>query len=97
MDDTNIPVYGARMMFSSKQEPNLTKYMLWIDSVHLTDTSCFLHEPFNFDSQSDIISVDQYIALRHWEFLLTSYNKLDIVLLLMFTLATTKPKKKKRK
>ena len=26
---------------------DLTKYILWTDLVHLTDTSCFLHGPFN--------------------------------------------------
>ena len=44
------------MPFSPKRKVHLTKYILWTDSVHLTDTFCFLHGPFNFDSQSDIIS-----------------------------------------
>ena len=50
LDESNIPVYDARMLFSPRRKPDLTKYILWTDSVHLTDTSCFLHGPFNFDS-----------------------------------------------
>ena len=53
--------------------------MLWTDSVYLTDQSCSIHRLFNFDSQSDIISTNQYIILRHWEFLLTACNELGIV------------------
>ena len=59
--------------------------------------SCFLHELFNFESQSDLISVNQNIALRHWEFFLTFCNELGIVPLLIYTLSTTKTKRKKRK
>ena len=63
MDDSNIPVYGDRILLHPRRKPDLIKYVLWIDSVPLTDTSCFLHRPFNFDSQSDIISTNQYIFL----------------------------------
>ena len=41
LDDSNLPVHGAHMIFSPKRKPDLTRYMLWTDSVHLTDTSCF--------------------------------------------------------
>ena len=50
LDDSNIPVSDVRMLFSQKLKPNLTKYMLWTNSAHLTYTSCFLHWSFNFDS-----------------------------------------------
>ena len=79
LDDSNIPVYCARIFFNPRRKPDLTKYMLWTALVHLTDTSCFLHGPFNSDSQSDIISANQYIALRHWEYLLTFCNELSII------------------
>ena len=58
LDDSNIPVYGVRMLFSPKRKADLTNYILWTDSIHLTDTSCFLYGSFNFDSQSDIISAN---------------------------------------
>ena len=64
-DDSNIPVYGSRMVFSPRRKPDLTKYMLWTDSVHLADISCFLRWPLNYDSQSNIISTNQHIALRY--------------------------------
>ena len=41
LDDSNLPVHGAHMIFSPKRKPDLTRYMLWTDSVYLTDTSCF--------------------------------------------------------
>ena len=39
LDDANIQVYGARMHFNPRRKPDLTNYMLWTDSVPLTDTS----------------------------------------------------------
>ena len=63
--DTNIPVYGTRVFFGQKRKPDLTKYMLWTDTVHLTDPSCFIHESISIDSQSNIISANQCIDLRH--------------------------------
>ena len=82
------------MVFSPRRKPDLTKYMLWTDSVYLTDQSCSIHRLFNFDSQSDIISTNQYIILRHWEFLLTACNELGIVPPPIISgLTTTKHKK----
>ena len=72
LDDENIPVYGSRMLFKPNHKPSLTKYMLWTESVHLTDSSYLIHDPFNFDSRSDVISAKKFVALRHWEFLLAS-------------------------
>ena len=37
MNDENISVYGSRMLFKPNRKPDLKKYMLWSDSVHLTD------------------------------------------------------------
>ena len=39
LDDANIQVYGARMLFNPRRKPDLTKYMFWTDSVPLTNTS----------------------------------------------------------
>ena len=83
--------------FSPKRKPDLTERILWTDSVHLTDTSCYLHGPFNFDSQSYIMSTNTYIALRHWEFLVFSCNKLGIVPPIISPLTTSKAKRKKWK
>ena len=55
LNDENIPVYGLPMLFKPNIKPNLAKYMLWTESVHLTDSSCFIHGSFNFDSHSDVI------------------------------------------
>ena len=40
LDSHNVPVYGARMLFSPK-------YMLWSGYVHLIDSKYFIHRPFN--------------------------------------------------
>ena len=74
-DNSNILIYGDRMIFRPKWKPDLTTYMLWTNSVHITDTSFFLHGLFNFDSQSDIISANQYIVLRYSECLIASCNE----------------------
>ena len=70
--------YSSRMLFKPNRKPNLAKYILWTESVHLTDFSCFIHGPFNFDSRFDVISAKQIVVLRHWEFLLTSCIALGI-------------------
>ena len=51
-----IFLYMVLVFFSLKRKLDLTTYMIWTDSVNLINTSCFLHGPFYFDSQSDIIS-----------------------------------------
>ena len=65
LDDNNVPVYGARMLFSQKRKPNLKKFMLQSDSVHLTDTKYFIHGSFNFDAHDDIIQPNQHVYLTH--------------------------------
>ena len=70
--------------------------MLWSDSVNLTDSSCFIHEPFNFDSHSDVISAKQFVALCHWEYLLTYFITLGIVPPTISTLTSTKPRNRKK-
>ena len=72
LDDKNDSDYGSRTLFSPKRKPDLTKYILWTDSVYLTDLSYFIHCPFTFAPHTDIHSVKTN-PLQHWEFLLTSY------------------------
>ena len=97
LDDKNIPVYGSRMLFKKSCKPNLAKYMLWTGSVHLTDSSCFIHGPFYFDSRSDVIFAKKIDALCHWEFLLASCIALGIVPPTNSTLTATKPRKRRKK
>ena len=96
MNDENIPVYGSRMLLNRIENHDLKKYMLWSDSVHLTDLSCFIHGPFNFDSRSDVISAKQFVALCHWEYLITSCIILGIVPNTLSTLTATKPRKRRK-
>ena len=96
LNDDNIPVYGSRMLFKPNRKPNLSKFMLWTDSIHLSDSSCYIHGPFSFDSRSDVISAKQFVALRHWEFLLTSCIALGIVPPTISTLTQAKPRKRRK-
>ena len=96
-DKNNVPLYGTSMLFGPKRKPDLSKYILWTDSVHLTDSSCYLHDPFNFDSHFDVITAKQHIALTHWEFLLTICHSFSIVPPILSTLADVKGSTKKRK
>ena len=85
------------MLFGPKRKPDSKKYILWTDSVHLTDPSCFLHGPFNFDSHSDVITPNQHVALTHWEYLFTLCNTLGIVSPILSTLTAVKPSAKRQK
>ena len=67
------------MLFGPKRKPNPIKYILWTDSIYLIDPSCYSHGPFNFDSQSDIITTKQHVAFTHWEYPLPVCNTLSIV------------------
>ena len=86
----NVLIYGDRMLFGPKRKPDPNKYILRTDSVHLTDTSCYLNGTFNFDSHSDIITAKQHVALTHWEYLLTVCSTLGIVSPILSTLGKSK-------
>ena len=85
------------MLFGPKRKTDSKKYILWTDSVHLTDPSCFLHGPFNFDSHSDVITPNQQVALTHWEYLFTFCNTLGIVSPILSTLTAVKASAKRQK
>ena len=90
LDDSNVPVYGARMLFSPKRKPNLTKFMLWSDYVNLTDPKYFIHGPFHFDAHDDIIQPSQNVALTHWELLFSCCDQSSIVFPTLSTLIVSK-------
>ena len=96
-DENNVPLYGARIPFDPKRKLYSSKCILWTDSVHLTDSSCYLHGPFNFDSHSDVIITKYHITLTHWEYLLTICHAFSIVPPILSTLTTVKSSTKKRK
>ena len=54
-------------------------YMLWSDSIHLTDTKYFIHDPFNYDTHDDIIKPNPHVVLTHWEFFLYFCTRVSIV------------------
>ena len=64
-DRNNVHIYGSRLLFGMKRKPDPNTYILWKYYVYLTDSSCYLHGPFNFDSHSDVITVKQHISLRY--------------------------------
>ena len=85
------------MLFGPKRKPDSSKYILWSDSVHLTDFSCYLHGSFNFDSYSDVIIAKQHIALTHWKYCLTFFHTFSIVPPILSILTAIKGSTKKRK
>ena len=87
--------FWPRMRSDIKVYPD--KYILWSGSIYLTDTSCYLHGPFNFETHSDIISAKQHVALIHWEYPLTICNQLSVVPVIISTLTKMKVTRKKRK
>ena len=84
------------MLLSPERKPNLKKFMLWSDFVHLTDTNYFIHGPFNYDDHDDIIQPNHHVALTHWEFLFSFCNRFSIVPSTLSTLTVRKSSLKKR-
>ena len=62
---SNVPIYDARMLCGPKRKPDPNKYILWTDSIDLTDPSSYLYSTFHFNSRSHMVR--QYIKLTHWE------------------------------
>ena len=89
-DSNNVPIYGKRMLFGPKRKSDPGKYIFWTDSVHLTDPSCYLLGPFNFDPHSDIFVAQQHVVLTHWEYLLIVCNALSIISTILSTLINVK-------
>ena len=85
------------MLFGPKRKLDPTKYILWTDSIHLTEPSCYLYGPFNFDPHSDIITPKQHVALTHWEYTLTVCNTFGIVSPILSTITDMKVSTKKRR
>ena len=97
LDSHNVPVYGSRMLLSPKRKPTPKIYMLWSDSVHLTDSKYFIHGPFNYDAHTDIIQSKQHVTLIHWEFLLSFCSQFSIIPPALSTLICCKLSTEKRK
>ena len=70
LNDNIDPVYETRMLFSPKRKPYLNVYMLWSDSVHLTDTKYFIHDPSKYDAHGEFIQPKQHMALIGYVFFL---------------------------
>ena len=97
MNDDNVPVYGAKIQFKSSRKPDPIKYILWVDSVDLTDTDFLIHDSLNYDDYSNVITSKQHVALSHEEILLSFCTKFGIIVPLISALVETKSTNKKRK
>ena len=96
-DKNNFHLYDTRILFGPKRKPYPRTYILWTDFVHLTDSSYYLHDSFNFNSHSDVITAKQHIALTHWEYHLTICHTFSIVPPILSTLTVIKGSTIKRK
>ena len=56
MNDDNVPVYEAKIQFKSSRKPDPIKYILWVDSVDLTDTDFLIHDSFYYDGYPNVIT-----------------------------------------
>ena len=45
LDTNNIPIHGARILLGPNRKPNIKKYILWTDFVHLSNPSCYIYGP----------------------------------------------------
>ena len=95
--NTTIQLIDARMMLGPKRKPNTSKYIIWTGSVRLTDSSSYLHGPFNFGSTSNVITAKQNVVLTHWEYCLTACHTFSIVPSILSTLTAVKRSTKKQK
>ena len=43
MDEKNIPIYRERILFGLTRKLNEIKYILWINSIPLSESSCYIH------------------------------------------------------
>ena len=79
LNDNNVPVCETWMLCSLKRNPNLKKYMLWLDSVYLTSPKYFVYGSFNYGAHGDTIKPKQHVVLNHREFLLSFCKQFSIV------------------
>ena len=84
-----------RMLFGLKRKPGPSKYTIWTDSVHLTDSSCYLHDQLNFDSYSEITITKKHIVLTQCGHILTVCNTFSIIPSILSTLTDVKGSNKK--
>ena len=85
------------ILFGPTHKLDPIKYILWTDSVRLTDSSSYSHGSFNFDSHTDMFTAKQHISLTHWEYTLTICHTFSIVPPILCTLTVVKGFTKKRK
>ena len=79
MDNNNVLLCASRILFGQNRKPNVNKYIIWTDNVHLKDLFCYLRGPFGSTSHPDIIKLKEYIVLGRRKFCLTSCNFLGIL------------------
>ena len=61
---------GKRVLVPPHQSPDKPTHSLWIDTVHLCNSDCYLLCPFNFEPRSDIVRLSQFVTREIWDSLL---------------------------
>ena len=75
----DTPIFRKRMLVSSRQSPGNSTHQLWIDTVSLCNSDCYLLVHFNFEIRSNIVRHNQFIAREIWDSLLLLCTSLCIV------------------
>lgn len=68
LDQKNVTVYVACILFFPNSKINQNNYMLWSAFVHFTDPKYYIRGPFNYDSHKYVMQPKPYLALNHWDF-----------------------------
>ena len=79
MQHDDIPVFGERVIVPPHQSPNESTHQLWISTVPLCNSDCYLLVHFNFEIRSNIVRHNQFIAREIWDSLLLLCTSLCIV------------------
>ena len=72
-------MYSADILLEPNRKSRLEKYVFQTDFICLTESSCYIREPSDFDFCSDVIKPKEYINMSCWEFLLTPCNTVGII------------------
>ena len=79
MQHDDIPVFGERVIVPPHQSPNESTHQLWISTVPLCNSDCYLLGHFKFEPRSDNVRPNQFVAREIQDSLLLLCTSLCIV------------------
>ena len=52
------------MLVPTHQSPDKSTHQLWVDTISLCNSDCYLLGPFPFEPRSDIVRPNQFVARK---------------------------------